>query len=58
MALPRRSLFMALLDTLVACWGFTLASRRPDAWILWTLTAFFGALAAREWYTFLHPDDV
>ena len=58
MTLPSRSLFMAVLDTLVTCWGFTLARRRPEAWILWTLTAFFGAMAARAWYTYLYPDDV
>ncbi|MGE3537208.1 MAG: hypothetical protein AB7N91_07170 [Candidatus Tectimicrobiota bacterium] len=55
MTLPSRALFMAVLDTLVTCWGFTLARRSPDAWVVWTLTVFFGILAAREWYTVLYP---
>jgi len=54
----RRSLFAVLLDTVIACGGFIMAYRRQDSWILWTLTAFFGALALREWYFYLHRDEV
>jgi len=52
----RGSLFAALLDTGIACWALTMAWRRQDAWMLWTFAAFFGALAAREWYAYIHKD--
>ena len=52
------SLFAALLDTVIACGGFIMAWQRQDSWILWTLTAFFGALALREWYFYIHRNEV
>jgi hypothetical protein len=55
---PQGSLFAALLDTAIACWCLVTALQRQDRWLLWAFAALWGALAAREWYAYLHKDNV